>query len=248
MGALFRFTLLMLIKLVSAVFFRFDVHWVGRDRALKFQGVRVGILLNHTSLYEPIFIRLIPNSMLWRLAVAGIFPGADKTMNRPIVGRFFRMLARKPMSITRKRDYTWTAFKEAIDGDSLIILAPEGRMKRANGLDLNGNPMTVRGGIADVLEPLDHGRMVVLYSGGLHHVQVPGQLIPKPFKRVQAVFENVDIASYKQSLEKATAKMGFRKAVIQDLEHRRNTYCGEPSVDWHTEPLADFQNQDPELS
>ena len=237
----------MLIKMVSAVFFRFSVHWVGRDHHLKFKGVRIGILLNHTSLYEPIFIRLIPNNMLWHLAVAGIFPGADKTMNRPIVGRFFRLIAKKPVSITRKRDQSWTAFTEAIHGDSLVILAPEGRMKRANGLDLNGKPMTVRGGIADVLEPLDKGRLVVLYSGGLHHVQVPGQFFPKPFKRVQAVFETLDIASYKKSLEADTREIGFRKAVMKDLERRRDLYCTEPSVEWQTEGLPDLQAQDPEL-
>jgi hypothetical protein len=34
----------------------------------------------------------------------------------------------------------------------MVLMAPEGRMKRADGLDAHGQPMTVRGGIADILE------------------------------------------------------------------------------------------------
>ena len=46
-------------------------------------------------------------------------------------------------------------------------------MKRANGMDLEGMPMTIRGGVADLLMAIPGGRMLIAYSGGLHHVQVP---------------------------------------------------------------------------
>ena len=38
-----------------------------------------------------------------------------------------------------------------IDEDAVVIILPEGRMKRATGLDKKGMPMTVRGGVADIL-------------------------------------------------------------------------------------------------
>ena len=36
-----------------------------------------------------------------------------------------------------------------------------------------------------ILEKLDSGKMLIAYSGGLHHVQAPGDLIPKIFKTKQ---------------------------------------------------------------
>ena len=67
----------------------------------------------------------------------------------------------------------------------MVIILPEGRMKRENGLDLHGNPMNVRGGIADILLAMKQGRMLIAYSGGLHHVQFPGG-VPRIFKTVAA--------------------------------------------------------------
>ena len=92
-----------------------------------------------------------------------------------MVGRFFRILAANVVSITRERDHTWRDVLATIDPDSMVLILPEGRMKRLNGLDSNGQPMTVRGGIADILETIERGPMLVAYSGGLHHVQAPGE-------------------------------------------------------------------------
>ena len=55
-------------------------------------------------------------------------------------------------------------------------------MKRRNGLDSQGQPMTVRGGIADILEAIPSGPMLIAYSGGLHHVQAPGETLPAVFR------------------------------------------------------------------
>ena len=43
-------------------------------------------------------------------------------------------------------------------GDVVVVLSPEGRMKRKNGLDKHGRPMTVRGGIGDILDRIDRHR------------------------------------------------------------------------------------------
>src|SRR5581483_8303288 len=110
---------------------------------------------------------------------------------------------------------------------SLVIIAPEGRMKRTTGLDAEGNPMTVRGGIADVLRGIPAGDMLLAYSGGLHHLQAPGELLPRVFKRIAMRLELVDIASYREELLARNGRHGFKRAVIQDLEARRDLHCGE---------------------
>ena len=51
------------------------------------------------------------------------------------------------MTITRKRDESWNRFLDSFDDDAVIMMTPEGRMKRPSGLDKHGDPMTVRGGV-----------------------------------------------------------------------------------------------------
>ncbi|HWS72391.1 MAG TPA: hypothetical protein VN605_09765, partial [Thermoanaerobaculia bacterium] len=126
------------------------------------------------------------------------------------------------------RDHTWFAVLEKIDPNSMVIIAPEGRMKRANGFDLNGNPMTVRGGIADILLSVKSGKMLVAYSGGLHHVQVPGH-IPNVFKTVRMRLEIVDIAPYIEKMMEDGGADGFKKNVMKDLDERRDHYCATMS-------------------
>ena len=85
--------------------------------------------------------------------------------------------------------------------------------------------MTVRGGIADILDVLPDGRMLVVYSGGLHHIQVPGEFLPTPFKTIRARLEMIDIPSYKEDLKRDYPERNFTGAVIADLTRRRDTYC-----------------------
>ncbi len=92
-------------------------------------------------------------------------------------------------------------------------------MKRSNGLDKHGKPMSVRGGLADILEILTEGEMVIMYSGGLHHVQIPGQGFPKLFKRIRLQCETVNIQKYVEEM-KAVPELSFKKAVIHDMEER----------------------------
>ena len=110
-------------------------------------------------------------------------------------------------------------------------------MKRANGLDSDGKPITVRGGIADILAGMDHGRLIVAYAGGLHHVQVPGELLPVPFRNLRMGFESLDIPAYKASLQ-GQGNGSFKAAVIEDLTWRRDAYCTNDPVEFAKVPEA----------
>lgn len=211
------------LKLLSACFYRADMRWVGVPQPRAWRHVRIVAFLNHTSLFEPIFLAGVPWWFVWRLARHGVVPAAEKTTRRPLVGWVFKLVARNVVPITRERDHTWTRVLEQIDPDSMVVMAPEGRMKRANGLDSHGQPMTVRGGIADILEASPDGAMLVAYSGGLHHVQVPGQRLPKFFQRIGMMLEVLDIAAYRDQMR--AVGEDFKTAVKRDLERRRDLYC-----------------------
>lgn len=229
-----RSTYLMLLatKAISRFFYRYEVDWIGRLPKDPWKNIRLVLLLNHTSLFEPLFAGWLPNRFLRSIARNGLVPIADKTMLRPLVGRFFRLVADNVVPISRKRDRSWERFVRTIRAGSMVVMAPEGRMKRSTGLDLSGSPMTVRGGVADLLKQIKAGRMLIAYSGGLHHVQAPGQRIPRLFKTLRMRVESLDIFAYSQMI--ATHTNGhFRQAVIEDLQIRRDQYC--PGL--HPQPL-----------
>jgi len=218
-----RFLFLAAIKLVSLAFFRFETAWVGRRPAHPFGDTRVAVLLNHTSLFEPILLATLPFSLLWAVSERGLLPGAYITMNRPIAGKLFSFMVANSVSITRARDSSWRNFLARVDEDSLIVMSPEGRMKRTSGLDKFGKPMTCRGGISDVLDRKTQGTLLIIYSEGLHHVQAPGEGFPRLFQRVRARFEEIPLERYKQDL--GHGEPGFREKVMADLDRRRDAHC-----------------------
>ncbi len=218
------FYTLIVLKALSRTFYRPDFAWVGEVPKKPWKGIRLVCFLNHTSLFEPVFLSGVPNSFCWRLARHGVAPAASKTTNRPLVGMLFKFVANKVIPITRERDHTWFQVLEKIDPDSMVVILPEGRMKRANGLDVNGQPMSVRGGIADILEAIGKGRMLMAYSGGLHHVQVPGHM-PRVFKTVRLRLEDVEISTYVAEMKKVGGEENFKRAVREDMDRRRDFYC-----------------------
>jgi hypothetical protein len=219
------FLVLLAIKVFSRLFYRLDVQWIGEVPPGPWRHLRLAAILNHTSLYEALFAAACPNHFLWRLARHGVVPIADKTRNRALVGRFYGLVAARVISITRERDETWSQVLKQIDPDAMVIILPEGRMKRGTGLDAQGNPMTVRGGIADILETLGEGRVLIAYSGGLHHVHTPGERFPRLFKTIHLRLEVVDIDEYRAARMAEGGHKGFRRAVVHDLERRRDTIC-----------------------
>jgi 1-acyl-sn-glycerol-3-phosphate acyltransferase len=219
------YALLLLVKGFSRSFYKYDVAWIGPKPHDPWADLRLLLILNHTSLYEPLFAGWVPNRFLKMVAIQGVVPIADKTICRPMIGFFFRMLARNVIPVTRKRDRTWNEFINQINRESLVLMLPEGRMKRANGLDAEGQPMTVRGGVADLLRTIPGGRLLIAYSGGLHHVQIPGQPFPRLYQTLRMRLETVDISQYTSNLLKRYGPEGFKQAVIQDLQKRRDHYC-----------------------
>ena len=220
------YALLRTIKFLSSVFYTVRSDWVGDPPADRWEDIRLLIFLNHTSLFEPLFAAVPPNSFLRRIAWQGVIPAADKTLRRPIVGKLFRFVARHVVAITRERDHTWHAVLERIGHDSMVIILPEGRMMRRDGLDSHGRPMTVRGGVADILVELEKGRCLIVYSGGLHHVQAPGEWRVGLFKTIRLRLELIEIADYLRQLEAGSlSHEDFKKRVREDLEHRRDTRC-----------------------
>jgi hypothetical protein len=229
------FLVLLIVKAASRLFYRIDLQWIGDVPPEPWRRVRLAAILNHTSLYEALFAGACPAPFLWRLARHGVVPLAQKTSDRAVVGRFYGLVAARVVPITRERDETWSEVLRQIDPDAMVIILPEGRMKRANGLDSQGKPMTVRGGIADILETMGEGRMLIAYSGGLHHVQVPGERFPRLFKPIRLRLEVVDMAAYRAARLEEGGPKGFRRAVVRDLERRRDLYC---PIDPETDPTA----------
>ena len=223
MRTLLSFFILSTIKIFSKIFYKLEVNWVSELQT--FEKIRLVILLNHTSLYEPLYIAAAPNGFIWRIARKMVAPGADKTLDRPIVGFFWKIMAPGIMSITRKRDKSWFQFLKAIENKSVILIAPEGRMKRNTGLDSNGKPMSVRSGVAEIINELNEGRIMIAYSGGLHHVQHPGELLPRLFQDLKLNLEVLDTVDYKKSI--GTEGIQFRKDVVADLERRLQKFCPE---------------------
>lgn len=216
MRVLLSFSIFLSIKLFAKLFYKLHVKWIGSPQS--FDKIRLIVLLNHTSLYEPLYISAAPNWFLWRLARKMLAPAADKTLNRPFVGFFWKTMAPGLISITRKRDKSWFKFLKAIENRSVILIAPEGRMKRSSGLDSTGKPMSIRSGVAEIINEINEGNMMIAYSGGLHHVQHPGEHIPKLFKKLYLNLEVLDILEYKSQFK--TTGIPLRRDIVNDLEAR----------------------------
>ena len=220
------YLILLALKALARLFYRHDAAWVGDSGAGDpWQEFRLVAVLNHTSLFEWLYFGSVPNRFLRRLASEAVVPVADKTFRRPLVGRFLRLIVAHPVPITRKADHTWRTVLEQIGSDKMILIFPEGRMKRPGGLDEHGRPMGARGGIADVLRRHEGGPMLVAYSGGMHHVHVPGQPLPRPFKTLRIRFESLDIEAYRQGIGADLKPVEFRRAVRRDLDRRRDLHC-----------------------
>jgi len=223
--AIFVFFLLVTVKVAIRCFYRTEMTWSGETPTAPWRDLRLIVVLNHTSLFEPLYAGIIPLRMLWRVATHGVAPAAAKTIDRPLVGIFYRLIGGRVISVSRKRDASWQAVLDEIDSKSVVLVFPEGRMKRKNGLDRNGKPMTVRGGVSDFLEAIPDGRMLIAYSGGLHHVQCPGQRGPKLFQTLRMKVENLSIAAYRDELIAQAHDDSLKHKVMRDLERRRDIIC-----------------------
>jgi Acyltransferase len=224
-GTCARFLLLLGLKAIARIFYSPDATSIGGGPipGAPWNQIRLICFLNHTSLYEPIFAAAVPNRLMWEMASRAVVPIADVTLDRTILGRFLRALVPHAVPITREPDGTWDALMNTIDEHALVIILPEGRMRRASGLDRHNKPMTARGGVVQIMEKMGHGQMLMAYSGGLHHVQIPGQKLPHIFKTIRIRFELLEIADYLAEM-RALAPGRLKSAIKTDLDRRRDRY------------------------
>lgn len=217
------FLALLLWKAACRLFFRFDVEWVGDPPHDRWESLRMIAVLNHTSLWEPLFLGVVPNHVVWQVARDGVVPIASKTMDRRATGWVFRFAGRRVIPVSRRRDVSWQeVVRHCCGPTALTVIFPEGRMLRRTGLDSEGRPMTIRAGIADLLAEIPSGRILLAYSGGLHHVAAPGDRFPRPFKRIAIRLEVLDIPQYRADLGGTRDSDAFRQRVVEDLTRRRN--------------------------
>jgi len=225
----FSFTVMSSLKIITYPFYRFENNWLSEEKEEGLADVRLVVLLNHTSLYETLFVRLAPFRFLWKIARNMLVPVADITTKRPIVGRFIDMLVPGVVPISRKRDDSWQTFLDRISSDSIVAILPEGRMRRHDGKDKFGKPMSVRAGIADIIEKIEHGKILFVYSGGLHHIQVPGQTFPRLFKKIKTNMELVSVKEYKEALFHSELK-ARKRAYVRDIQSRleqKTPFCDQ---------------------
>jgi 1-acyl-sn-glycerol-3-phosphate acyltransferase len=225
MRRLLAFCILSLVKTLSHVFYRGQFTWISDHPQSPWSKAKILVFMNHTSLYEPLFLQGLPFCFLWKIAGHASVPGADITLNRPLVGRFWKLMLPHIASITRKKDSSWANYLDSIHPDSLIIIAPEGRMKRPNGLDKYGRPMTVRGGIADIIEEVDSGGIILCLSGGLHHVQAPGERMPHLFKSIKMNLVYLDVEDFKKQFPGTHRERKIQ--IVHFFQQQLETKCPE---------------------
>lgn len=223
MTSLPTYAALLAVKYASRALYDIREEWVGDVPEDPWRDVRLIAVLHHTSLAEGVYLAAVPNRVLRKLARHAVVPVAKETMDRFIEGRIFRLLIPNAVPITRRRDDSWTRVLSQIDDpDSMVMLFPEGRMMRPDGRDKRGGVMTVRPGVAEVIRSLGTGRMILAYSGGLHHVFRPGASRPRLFKSLHLRIESIDIASYVDA--RTHEPPSFTGAVVRDLTRRRDLH------------------------
>ncbi len=221
MRRVFSFAILASIKAVVGVFYRSDFTWNPGRSEIDFDRVRLMVLLNHTSLYEPLFLSELPYGFLWKIADRIYLPIADVTLKRPLVGFFFKLMLPRVFPVTRKSDDSWQRYLASIRGLDLVVIAAEGRMKRPNGLDKHGKKMSIRGGVADIIERLDQGTMLICHSGGLHHIQKPGQTLPRLFQPLRMHVTALDLPAYRKRFSENPRERKIQ--MTADLQQRLET-------------------------
>jgi len=222
MKSLISFFTLLTLKVLSRIFYRFEIGWP-KDKEIIWNDVRMIVFLNHTSLMEVLYIGFLPVSFLGMLSKRMVLPVATKTLDRPLLGFLFKIFNPGMTPITRKRDASCQQLLESIHDKSIVMIAAEGRMKRKTGLDMYGKKMNVKPGVVDILATLKKGQMIFAYSGGLHHVQVPGEGMAKVFKTLKMNLEVFDIPVYKNSFAEPPGSQTWKVQVLNDMQHRLET-------------------------
>ena len=70
------------------------------------------------------------------------------------------------------------------------------------------------------MKNIEEGQLAFAYSGGLHHIQAPGEGFPKLFKTLRVDIEVVEIEQYKKSFPGEIGSEEWRLTVQADFQHR----------------------------
>lgn len=77
MQRIIAFFIFATIKTLSMIFFRAEVKWLTPKPKNLWHDIKLFILLNHTSLYEPLFMQIASYSYIWKFVAHMNVPGAD---------------------------------------------------------------------------------------------------------------------------------------------------------------------------
>ena len=127
------YAMLRTIKGLSRAFYQFDIDWVHTPPARSVAAAAAGNLSqSHQPLRTAVRGRISPNAFIRRIAFQGLMPVADKATRRPLMGFFFRMVAKNVgVAVTRQNDHTWQQVLGTMRPDTMVVIMPEGRMMRA---------------------------------------------------------------------------------------------------------------------
>ena len=78
--SIFTFMLLLVVHVATRLHYRLRVEWITPEPRNYARGTRIIVILNHTSLYEPLLAGFAPLSLLWKCGRHGVLPVAEKTM------------------------------------------------------------------------------------------------------------------------------------------------------------------------
>ena len=215
----FRFSILLFLKFFCFVFFFTKVNYKN-TKNIPWEKINLILFLNHTSLFEFIFITIVPIKYLWRMSEKLIFPVADISYDKFLFGNFIKKLGPYPIRISRKRDKSWSYFLRKLTNDKILIFPAEGRMRRKTGLDKDGKPLTVRSGVCDILKKYESCPFLIMYSHGIHHVYAPEDKLPKLFKRISITIEMLSVSDYCKKFTKDSVLN--KKALRSDLDRKRD--------------------------
>ena len=213
-----RFMFLSALKISGYALYPSRLNWLSEEPD-SWDDISLILILNHTSLFEFVYGVTLPFGFLNQISKRLIIPVAESTLKKPLGGLVFNQLAPKTIALSRKRDESWSEFLNQISREDICIFMPEGRMRRADGLDKHGKTLHVKSGVYELLNKFRGRKMLLVYSGGLHHVLAPGQVVPRVFRHVKAGIECLSVDEYLGSFEASDQPW---KDIAGDLDFRRD--------------------------
>lgn len=204
------------------ILYRCSWTWIGKNSDRGFQDMKALFLMNHTSYADHMIFVLVPINVIYKM-----FWNARIAVAQHQVKNFkglLQYLENNIVPLSRQRDDSWNNYLSNANAKSIFVMYPEGTRMSPEGLDKNGKKVRVKGGVADILELLPDGDIVILYLDGFYEILGAGMKFPKLFKKVRVTAEVVDIAALKHELAytgRHEDRYDFRVRFIEWFEKRK---------------------------